>query len=184
MHRISIHTRTMKETTACRRCERPVRPIALDLFRMIRCISHFRFGRLTLLPNLHLRLSVPLRNVRKNGSACACLIEYFFSDKCFSLEAIEGHGGRTAVFLSKMWPYLLAQVQPDEALAPRVRCRAQISVPKLQEAIQAPSSSAGPPEDSLLCELRLRDTQLKPTPSSSENGIARYPIPPAWLSVY
>jgi len=99
------------------------------------------------------------------------LIEYSFSDECFSLEAIEGLGGRAAVFLPEMWPYLLAQVQPDEALASRVRCRAQISVPELQEAIQAPSSSAGPPENSPLRELRLRDTQLKRTPFS-ENRIA------------
>lgn len=54
-----------------------------------------------------------------------------FSDECFSLEAIEGRGGRAAVSLPEMRSHLLAQVQPDEAFAPRVRCRAKISVRKL-----------------------------------------------------
>jgi len=75
------------------------------------------------------------------------------SDECYSLEAIEERGGRAAVSLPEMRPHLLAQVQPDEAFAPRVRCRAQISVRELQEAIQAPSPSAGPSEDPSLGEL-------------------------------
>lgn len=78
------------------------------------------------------------------------------SDECFSLEAVEGCGGRTAISLSEMRPHLFAQVQPDEAFASRVRRRAQISVRELQKAIQAPSSPAGPPEDPPLCDLRLR----------------------------
>lgn len=88
------------------------------------------------------------------------------SDKCFSLEAIEGCGGRAAVSLSEMRPHLLAQVQPDEAFASRVRRRAQISVRELQKAIQAPSPPAGPPEDPPLRELRLRIAKLKRRPSN------------------
>lgn len=60
---------------------------------------------------------------------------YLLSDECFSLEAIEGRGGRAAVSLPEMRPHLFAQVQPDEAFAPRVRCRAKISMRELQEAI-------------------------------------------------
>lgn len=84
------------------------------------------------------------------------ILLYPSSDECFSLEAIEGCGRWAAVSLSEMRPHLLAQVQPDEAFTPRVRRRAQISVRELQEAIQAPSSSAGSPEDPPLRELRLR----------------------------
>lgn len=75
------------------------------------------------------------------------ILLYPFSDECFSLEAIKGCGGWTAVSLPEMRPHLLAQVQPDETFTPRMRRWAQISVWELQEAIQAPSSSAGPSED-------------------------------------
>lgn len=98
------------------------------------------------------------REHRERDVDCVYMSYCIFSDECFSLEAIEGRGGRAAVSLPKMWSHLLAQVQPDEAFTPRVRCRAKISVRELQEAIQAPSSSAGPPEDSPLRELQLRIT--------------------------
>lgn len=80
------------------------------------------------------------------------------------MEEVEESGGRAAVSLPEMRPHLFAQVQPDEALAPRVRRRAQISVRELQEAIQTSPPSAGPPEDPLR-DLRLRTAQLKRRPS-------------------
>lgn len=104
----------------------------------------------------HLTLLICIRSFarekREKKTVCVCLI---FSDECFSLEAIEGRGGRAAVSLSEMQPLLLSQMQPDEAFTPRVWCRAKISVRELQEAIQAPSSPAGPPEDPPLRELQL-----------------------------
>lgn len=101
---------------------------------------------------------------------CACQSvcdsHYILSDECFSVEEIEETGGRAAISLSEMRPHLFAQVQPDEAFAPRVRRRAQISVRELQEAIQASASPARPPEDPLR-DLRLRAAQLKRRPTKS-----------------
>lgn len=96
-----------------------------------------------------------------------CNSHYILSDECFSVEEIEETGEQAAVSLPEMRPHLFAQVQPDEALAPRVRRRTQISVRELQEAIQASASPAGPPEDPLR-DLRLRAAQLKRHPRPDE----------------
>lgn len=95
---------------------------------------------------------------------CARVSHYIPFDECFSVEETEERGGQAAVYLPKMRPRLLAQMQPDKALAPRMRCRAQISVRELQEAVQAPPPPAGPSEGPPR-DLRLRVAQLKRRPN-------------------
>lgn len=81
--------------------------------------------------------------------------------RCCSLEDAEGPGRRATVSVPEMRPHLLPQVQLNEALAPGVRRRPEISMCVVQEAIQASTSPAGPSEDPSLHELHLRAAKLK-----------------------